>query len=206
MPRNWKTTSFALGKQRDAGLRCWRGRRVLNKTCLFLQAARCAPVPQRVLETFAQASSPSLGSPRRFLGPLLFPWEGTGPAAPQSPLQHCPGSPGPGRAGCCPHRCSPWGAVLDPCHPSLWYVWLEESQDLSVSVSGKHPRSQQTPSNPRRRISIFMSLITPLKLLCERQQFKKQHHTKPDSEAEAAGEWVIEFLKDSLALCLSCPI
>lgn len=46
MPRNWKTTSFALGNQRDAGLCCWQGRRVLNETCLFPQTAWYVPVPQ----------------------------------------------------------------------------------------------------------------------------------------------------------------
>lgn len=71
-----------------------------------------------------------------------------------------------------------------------------------MSVSGKHPGSQQTPSHPLRRISIFMSLISPLKLLRERKQFKKQHHTKTDFEA--VGESVIQFLKDSLAPRLSC--
>lgn len=79
------------------------------------------------------------------------------------------------------------GVVSDPSCPSLQHVALEESQD--VNVSGKHPRSQQTPFHPLRRISIFMSLIAPLKLLCERKRFKKQHHTK--TGFEAVGESVI---------------
>lgn len=45
------------------------------------------------------------------------------------------------------------------------HMVLQERQDQSAS--GKHPRSQQTPFPHLRKISIFMSLITPLKLLCE---------------------------------------
>lgn len=57
---------------------------------------------------------------------------------------------------------STWGCFR---HHFLEHMVLQERQHRSAS--GKHPKSQQTPFPHLRKISIFMSLITPLKLLCE---------------------------------------
>lgn len=53
-PRNWETTSFVLGKQRDAGLCCWA---VLLAGTTHAERDRpvpadygSTPVPQRLLE------------------------------------------------------------------------------------------------------------------------------------------------------------
>lgn len=157
---------------------------------------RSPTVTARKLGAFAQVQvmprHPHRAPPDASLGPCSPPPEKELAQPPLAPCSRGPSLcwlPRPGKGWALSARVLAPGAVLDPSRPSLRQVALEESQDMSVSVSGKHPRSQQTPSHPLRRISIFMSLITPLKLLCEHKLFKKQHHTKTDFEA--VGESVI---------------
>lgn len=147
MPRNWKTTSFALGKQHDAGLGCWRGRRVLNKTCLFLQAARRAPVPLRVLETGCLCPGiVTLTGLRQALpwAPAL-PLGRNQPSRPSVPTPALPWLPRPGEGWVLPAQVLNPGGCFGPTLPTT----LVRGAGRKPGPEREHFRqTPQVPANP----------------------------------------------------------
>lgn len=160
MPRNWKATSFALGRQRDARLCCCWGR-VLNATCLSPQTTRRITAPQGWLgdqvpfPSQVSTSCPHRANPGTALQPLLAPGEGSSPAVPRPLLQHRAAPPEPLSAGA--RHCS-GGCWTQSMH--RFCTWLEESRD--VNSSGKHPGSQQSPLLPfKNNLHIHESYHSP---------------------------------------------